>query len=565
MTVPAPTLTGLRVWQRAALDAYVAKADGDFLVTATPGSGKTTFALTVAADLLHRRVVHRVIVVAPTDHLRTQWTEAANQMGINLDPTLANDRAMTADFHGCVVTYAQVALRPLVHRSRCETRATLVILDEVHHAGDGLSWGEAVREAFEPAKRRLSMTGTPFRTKEGETIPFVHYEPESDGSKISHADYTYGYKEALTDHVVRPVMFAAYSGVSRWRNNAGQVLSANLSEELSKADEMSAWRTALNPAGQWIPHVIAAADQRLTEVRAAGMPDAAGMMLASDQDTARAYADIMEKVTGVKPVLVLSDDPKASLKIAQFTTSHDKWLIAVRMVSEGVDIPRAAVGLWATSYRTPLFFAQAIGRFVRARKRGESATVFLPAVRPLLALAAEMELERNHVIAPPATAEEGALDGYEQLEFPPARDENQFEALDAEAQFAHVLFNGRAVTGNESNADLTEDESDYLGLPGLLDSQQMATLLRRREDQTRLSLAGTKTSEFTPAQVQARHKQTQAVRKEISSLVGRYAAKSGLPHAKIHAMLRRRVPGPPAPSAPLEILAARRDHLLTKV
>src|SRR5213076_2154097 len=94
-------------------------------------------------------------------------------------------------------------------------------------------------------------------------------------------------------------------------------------------------------------------------------------------------------------------DPKASAKIGEFSASNARLAVCVRMISEGVDVPRAACLAWMTSYRTPLFFAQAIGRAVRARTPHESATVFLPAVRPLLALAAELEAERNHVIPPP--------------------------------------------------------------------------------------------------------------------------------------------------------------------
>src|SRR3712207_9333727 len=62
---------------------------------------------------------------------------------------------------------------------------------------------------------------------------------------------------------------------------------------------------------------------------------------------------------------------------------------------------RLAVGVYATSASTPLFFAQAIGRFVRARRPGETATVFLPSVPQLLSLASEMEAERNHVLGEP--------------------------------------------------------------------------------------------------------------------------------------------------------------------
>src|ERR1700760_3893339 len=99
-----------------------------------------------------------------------------------------------------------------------------------------------------------------------------------------------------------------------------------------------------------------------------------------------------------------------------------------------------------TSYRTPLFFAQAVGRVVRARGRHESATVFLPAVRPLLTLAANLEDERNHVIPPPAAASE-PLDLAPDAGVPdrePALGDG-FEALDADAEFAHLLHGGRAV------------------------------------------------------------------------------------------------------------------------
>jgi superfamily II DNA or RNA helicase len=96
------------------------------------------------------------------------------------------------------VTYAGVAVNPLAHRIRTERFKTLVILDEVHHAGDALSWGEAVREAFEPARRRLALTGTPFRS-DINPIPFVRYEPGPDGIPRSVADYTYGYGHALAD------------------------------------------------------------------------------------------------------------------------------------------------------------------------------------------------------------------------------------------------------------------------------------------------------------------------------------------------------------------------------
>ncbi|GAB7193292.1 DEAD/DEAH box helicase [Kineococcus sp. NUM-3379] len=584
---PAPgDARPLRAWQRAALEAYFdpARGDGsDFLVTATPGAGKTTFALTLARRLLEQRRVDRVVVVAPTDHLRTQWADAAHRAGIQLDPTMSNAVGpVRPDVQGYVTTYAQVAGHPMLHRARSTAKRSLVVLDEIHHAGDGLSWGEAVREAFADTRRRLSLTGTPFRTKADERIPFVSYveddSPESEGALCSRADYTYGYREALADGVVRPVVFAAYTGTSRWRNSAGEVIAASLTEPSTKSVEALAWRTALDPRGDWVPHVIAAMDERLTHLREYGMHDAGGLVLASDQDDARAYAKIVQRVTGEKPVLILSDDPKASAKIKEFAAGDQRFAVCVRMVSEGVDVPRAACLAWMTSYRTPLFFAQAVGRVVRARARGESATVFLPAVRPLLALAAELESDRNHVIAPPRSGEAlpdpGELDALpvERREGGPG----EFEALDAQAEFAHVLHGGRAVTAvGSSVVELDESAEDYLGLPGLLSPEQTAALLSQRDEEIRrrtsraeqpaLDLAGAAEAEQQPVEEDATWHTAALLRKEIHGLVGQVAARRQMPHASVYAKLRGAVPGPPSASAPVELLRRRRDHLLTLV
>src|SRR4029450_6263347 len=138
-------------------------------------------------ELLADRTVAAVTVVTPTEHLKTQWANAAAALGIPLDPAFRNaDGATARDFRGAVVTYAQVAAAPALHRARTGGRRTLVVMDEVHHAGDALSWGDAVREAFEPAARRLALTGTPFRSDEN-PIPFVRYEVEPDGARTCAA------------------------------------------------------------------------------------------------------------------------------------------------------------------------------------------------------------------------------------------------------------------------------------------------------------------------------------------------------------------------------------------
>jgi superfamily II DNA or RNA helicase len=553
--VPGGTRARLRDWQRRALEHYEAQGGRDFLVTATPGAGKTTFALALARTLLDRRVIERVVVVCPTDHLRTQWAEAADRAGIPLDAALSNAVGpVRPDLRGYVTTYAQVAAKPALHAARATAKRTLAVLDEVHHAGDGLSWGEAVAVAFERAARRLCLTGTPFRTRPDERIPFVRYEADSDGGWRSAADFSYGYREALHDGVVRPVVFAAYTGTTRWRNSAGEVIATSLSEVNTKRTEATAWRTALNPRGKWVPHVIAAMDERITHLRESGFPDAAGLVLASDQDDARAYAEIVERVTGEAPVVILSDDPKASERISVFAAGTQRLAVCVRMVSEGVDIPRAMCLAWLTSYRTPLFFAQGVGRVVRARASGEAATVFLPAVRPLLTLAAELEQERNHVIPPPAPGADDQLLDVVRTEPEPGTTD-KIELVDAEAAFAHVLHSGRAVL-----AELSAEDEDFLGLPGILSPEQTAALLSRRDAAARRR--ATEPGDATPSRETARWREGAELRREVNRLVSILAARRGVPHAQVHAEVRRAVPGPVSAAADIETLERRRDHLM---
>ena len=308
---------GFRGWQRDAYAAYFQAAKRDFLVVATPGAGKTTYALMLARELLSLREIVSITVVAPTEHLKYQWAQAAARFGIAIDSAYSNSQGpVGADFHGVAVTYAQVAAHPALHRQRTEGRRTLVIFDEIHHAGDALSWGDAVREAFDPARRRLALTGTPFRS-DANPIPFVTYVPEPDGTKRSASDFVYGYGPALSDGVVRPVIFLAYSGEMAWRTRAGDEITATLGTPMAKEQVAQAWRTALDPGGEWIQRVLEAADKRLTEVRRE-IPDAGGLVIASDHETARAYAALLRRVSGTRPVVVLSDDPTASKKIAKF-------------------------------------------------------------------------------------------------------------------------------------------------------------------------------------------------------------------------------------------------------
>jgi superfamily II DNA or RNA helicase len=561
---PAPVASSLRTWQRRALTKYLSAAPRDFLAVATPGAGKTTFGLRIAAELLADRTVDQVTVVAPTEHLKHQWAGAAARAGIALDSRFSNSTGQTStDFQGVVVTYAQVAAHPARHRVRTENRRTLVILDEIHHGGDAKSWGEAIREAFSDATRRLALTGTPFRSDDS-PIPFINYEPEAGGGARSVADYVYGYSDALADGVVRPVVFLAYSGEASWRNNAGEEFTARLGEPLSAEHTARAWRTALDPHGDWIPAVLQAAHTRLRQLRKSGMPDAGGLVIASDQTVARDYAELLQAITGKAPALVLSDDPKSSSRIAEFGDSDDEWMVAVRMVSEGVDVPRLAVGVYATSASTPLYFAQAIGRFVRSRRPGENASVFLPSVPVLLQLASQLEAQRDHVLGKPHRESEGlddALLNDANKTKDEKDDERGFESLHADAELDQVIFDGSSFgTATFSGSD---EEADYLGLPGLLDADQVRDLLQKRQsDQIEARSASTAPATTTPREPTVGH-QLSALRRELNSLVAMHHHRTGKPHGLVHNELRAKLGGPPTAMATAEQLQARIEALRT--
>ncbi|MBF4561002.1 DEAD/DEAH box helicase [Microbacterium sp. VKM Ac-2870] len=583
---PWGTAQNLRAWQAEALETYF-DSDGpdgpgggprDFLAAATPGAGKTTFALRLASELLRRGIVNRLVVVAPTEHLKTQWADAAARVGIRLDPRFSNRHVAPArHFHGVAVTYAQVAVKSSVHQRLTMDARTLVILDEVHHGGDALSWGDALRDAYGRATRRLLLSGTPFRSDTA-PIPFVEYHPNDKGIRLSRTDYNYGYGRALADGVVRPVLFLVYAGKMRWRTKAGDELEAHLGQDNTKDVTSQAWRTALDPEGDWIPAVLRSADRRLTEVRQ-DVPDAGGLVIATDQTAARAYAAILHSITGEAPTVVLSDDKAASGRIETFANATTRWMVAVRMVSEGVDVPRLSVGVYATSASTPLFFAQAIGRFVRARRRGESASVFLPNVPVLLTLAGEMERERDHAL----DRESGDDDGLEDTLLAEAEREDKasdeleqefsYQALGSVAHFDRVLYDGKefgqlAVPG-------TPEEEEFLGLPGLLEPEHVHELLMQRQSRQSRHRRAREASEGAVATdapdaadtglPPALHRTLREQRQLLNSLVGLYARQSGEPHGAVHAELRRICGGPEVARATVAQLQARIEVLRTRV
>ena len=390
---PARTIR-LRTWQKNALDAFQAGGDPDFLAVATPGAGKTTFALTAARQALAAHPGRRLVVVAPTQHLKGQWAGAAERFGLHLDPAWITGEPLPPQVHGIVVTYQQVAQG--AEAMRQVARDGFAVLDEVHHAGDDRAWGDGVRTALELAAVRLSLSGTPFRS-DSLAIPFVKY----DAAGEAEPDIEYGYGPALADRtVVRPVHFPRLGGDMEWIGPDGSAQSASFDDALDGRLAAQRLRTALDVGGAWLPDALTRAHAQLMEIRASHT-DAGGLVIAMDREHARGIAGIMRRVLGVDAVVATSDDPAAGARIDEFAGGRRPWLVAVRMVSEGVDIPRLRVGVFATTTTTELFFRQAVGRIVRyvpGRTGRQPSYMFMPDDPRLRAHAMGIAEERRHFL-----------------------------------------------------------------------------------------------------------------------------------------------------------------------
>lgn len=524
----AHLVSNLRLWQESATNKFYATNKKDFLVCATPGAGKTRFALALAKRLLHEGTVQRIAVIVPTDALRQQWADAAGQAGISLMPVGDTVDYAKPGYQGCVATYAQIARGVGSDMLRHATRVpTLAIMDEVHHAGDNRSWGDGLKNAVEHAVHRLSLTGTPWRADSNSPIPFVTY----DDNGTVQVDYAYEYGEAVADGVCRRIEFHAYDGEARWID-CGKVETAALGANLLEEDVSAALDVVYHPEKEWMPVLLRKAAEALDEVREE-VPDAAGLIVADRKWHAHAYATLLEKITGRKPVVVVSDDPEAKAAIDRFRSSPDTWIIAVRMVSEGVDIPRLAVGVYAAKIRTPLFFRQVVGRFVRVRPDEEfNARLFIPAIPALMDHAREIEQELRHQLEADrakeekarAEAGEGASQGM--LDFR--------EPLSAsEAIFDRAILGGQEAVAAKMEA--AQAECRKLGIPTQF-AMNLVPLLDRMQE---AASAGVAAAADNPKILVPRHRRETMLKGEIMTLVRKVSYRTGKEQREINTDLLR--------------------------
>lgn len=405
--------TSLRDWQMSALQKAEAvfRRDRRFLLVATPGAGKTVFTLTLAVRLIREGAIDHVHIVVPTRALRRHWQNEGQKFGLQLGRR-SNARLrcgeLPFDVSGVVTTFAQVAAEPDAHLAAVENKKALVVIEEAHHAGDRRAWGEAIQDAFGGAARFiLSLSGTPFRHDDC-AISFLTYNP----SGVTVPDHEYTYPQAIADNVCRPAIFRSYTALIEYQAR-GETFQFSFSDDLPAQHLSETLRHALHPDAGLIANMVRDADDELSAIRARGprWSDAAGLLVAMSQGHALACAEVVRRVTGEEPTVVISDSETAEEDLDAFKGGMGRWIIAVRMVSEGVDIPRLMVAVYATNIVSSLFVRQLVGRVLRVRHKGheEVASVFMPGERRLMKEVTTIEAEVSQFLKDAAPGQFAAV------------------------------------------------------------------------------------------------------------------------------------------------------------
>jgi len=406
----------LRRWQKDALPFVLQALQAEpVLVEACPGAGKTRFGMEVAYRMVAAGDISRLLIVVPTVGIAEGWRSSSSPSDPH-SPTLplhGLGRWRAVDpigegWLGAITTYQSLCSAPemfLAHVTDPGHR-TLVIFDEVHHAGADASWGAAAQFSFaQNAAAILSLSGTPFRTSR-DPIVFV---PSHEGNAKPH--FRYSYDEAIRDGACRPVQFVEARGKATFRTPKGDLQTVSFDDSaLTESGERMRLRAAL----EWIGNgsiadkMLRDANQYLVSLRAQGDSDAAGLVVCVDcTHAARVTQYIEDNITGRRPVMACSTmqdetDPAPAHAIRQFGISHDPWLVAVNMVSEGIDIRRLRVVVYLTNRLTLLSFRQIVGRVVRSDPANvdDHGRVYFPADGRLIDMARKVT-DQPDLLPPP--------------------------------------------------------------------------------------------------------------------------------------------------------------------
>lgn len=412
----------LRPWQAQALikaeNWFTIERGRRFLINAAPGAGKTICASVIAKRLIERGEIERVIVIAPRNEVVRQWGEDFKMVtGRHMTKVTGADGDVSDYGNDLCATWSAIQSLSEPFQFVCQAQNTLVICDEHHHAAVEAAWGDKAGSAFEDAKFTLILTGTPIRSDGKDTV-WVAYDDEGILIDLpEEATFTLSYGEAVDRGYCRPITFHRHEGnfTVKLPDGEGIAVSSKSQGEIEgRYADIPGLRRALDfyklactpqfkqdqttpDPESFLGTMLGWGIDKLDDIRET-VPHAGALVIAPSISIAEYMAELLEMMTGEKPIIVHNQTANPEGRIASFKNSTTKkWIVSVAMISEGVDIPRLRILVYLPYARTELAFRQSMGRVVRSLGSDDfsRAYVVMPSLELLEEYARRVEAEMN--------------------------------------------------------------------------------------------------------------------------------------------------------------------------
>ena len=378
----------LRPWQSEAINKclnwFLLENKKKFLINAAPGAGKTICASVIAKELLEKKKIDRVIVIAPRNEVVKQWAEEYEFVTekFMMKVTGSDEDIINNDTDICL-TWASVSSLIDEFKILSKKYKTLVICDEHHHAAVNAVWGKGADSAFDQTLYSVILTGTPIRS-DGEEPVWFAYNEEGKIEHPSEGTFNLTYGEAVNLGYCRPITFHRHEGKFEVQVDDNEFVKVSGIDEIKinkKLKSIKGIKEALNfyklvctprflgnnttpDLNSYQSTMIKYGIEKLQEAKNR-LHNAGGLVIAPNIFVAEHMSKLLETITGEKPILVHSELVNSENKIASFRNSKKDWIVSVAMISEGVDIKRLRVLLYLPNSQTELSFRQAMGRIVR--------------------------------------------------------------------------------------------------------------------------------------------------------------------------------------------------------
>jgi len=415
--MPSPNIAHLRRWQsecyEKAMDNFKS-GHREFYINACPAAGKTIAASAISFALIDSGMISRVIVVAPTNEIVSQWATTFQQVtGRPMLKVTGSDLEVSAYGTDICVTCASVGKLAEALAAICSEERVLVVVDEVHHNAENAAWGLGSIEGLSDAVHALILSGTLERSDDERPI-WLQYNDDGLIDLAPESSYTLTYAQAIKEGYCRPVTFHRHEGkfhVHIAPETTAEVTAKDEPADLAKKLGLTGLRNALDfyrlacvpqyenngktpSLNGYQCSMLLEGTAHLDDVRL-GMPNAGGLVICPSIQMAEYMAKLIEIVEGSKPIVVHSEIKNPSARIRAFREGTQRWIVSVNMITEGVDVPRLRVLVYLPSALTELFFRQAIGRIIRSIDADDTTRgyVVMPATNTFDEFAKRIESE----------------------------------------------------------------------------------------------------------------------------------------------------------------------------